>query len=88
MRSARVGIGIALAIVAVLLLLHHFGKLDDIWNAIKETANQFLEDIQPALKSLSDALGEMGIKIEQHARCDEDPGEGRLVAGRVHLQST
>jgi hypothetical protein len=50
-------------VVAVLLLLNHFGKLDDIWQAIKDTAKKFMEDIQPALDSLSDALGEMGIKI-------------------------
>jgi phage-related protein len=55
---------IAAVVIGIALLLQHFGKLDDIWNAIKETAKQFLEDIQPALDSLSDALGDMGIKVE------------------------
>jgi hypothetical protein len=55
---------IAAVVIGVGLLLNHFGKLDDIWNAIKDAAKEFMKDIEPALKSLSDAFDDMGIKMD------------------------
>lgn len=63
--GAAVPLGIAaavlLAVAAVGLLLDHFGKLDDVWKGIKDTANEFMEDIEPAVKTLQDALDDLGI---------------------------
>jgi phage-related protein len=57
------GIVIAAVIIGVGLLLKHFGKLDDVWNAIKKATKGFMKDIEPAIKALQDALEGLGIKV-------------------------
>jgi hypothetical protein len=58
------GLVIAAVIVGVLLLLKHFGKLGEIWDAIKEAAAGFMKDIEPAVKALQEALEGLGIHID------------------------
>ncbi len=51
-------------VIAIIGLLAYFGKLDDIWKAIKEGFAGFLDDIQPALDNLQEALDSAGIHLD------------------------
>jgi phage-related protein len=57
------GLAIALIVIGVVLLLKHFHKLDDVWRGLKAAFQIFLDAIQPALKSLQDALEGMGVHV-------------------------
>ena len=53
----------AIVIVALIagfvLLLKHFGLLDDAWDAVKKGAEAFLKEVKPSLKQLIDAFSEL-----------------------------
>jgi Phage tail lysozyme len=72
-------VGIAAVIAGVILLLNHFGKLDDVWRGLKDAANIFLEAVQPAIKSLQDALKDLGIHVDNF----KDVLKGLEAVGKV-----
>jgi hypothetical protein len=57
------GLAIAALVIGIGLLLNHFGMLDDVWNAIKETASAFMESLSGPLNDLQEAFGSVGIKV-------------------------
>lgn len=61
------GLAIAAVVLAIGLLLKHFGKLDDVWQGLKDAGAEFLNLIQPAVNSLSDALAGLGIHVQSTA---------------------
>ena len=66
--GAAVPLAIAAAVLvavgAVVLLLDHFKKLDDIWRAVQDTFNDFLKDIEPGIKTVQDALKDLGVEVD------------------------
>jgi phage-related protein len=55
---------VAAVVAGVILLLKYFGRLDDVWKGIKDAFQIFLDAIAPALKSLQDALDDLGIHVD------------------------
>jgi hypothetical protein len=73
------GIVIGLLVVGIVLLLKHFDKLDDVWRGMKAAFKIFTDAIQPALKSLQDALKDVGLHVDSF----KDVLGGLEAAGKV-----
>lgn len=73
------GLAIIAVVAGVVLLLNHFGKLDDVGRAITQTWDKLVAALQGPLKNLQSALDEIGIHIE-------DTGEALAIlngAGKI-----
>ena len=57
------GLVIAAVIIGIVFLLKHFDKLDDVWQGLKDAFKIFMDAIEPALKTLQDALDDVGIHV-------------------------